>query len=399
MSLRRENLLALERCQVPESTLLNIDALPAEPNTLAALGAKFALVDHNALLPPFRPNSADGQSIADDPVEIIIDHHDDEGQHESAAVREIKVPTGSCASLVTDHFRSLWKKALSGPSGLQGSPIPPEVATLLLSAIMIDTSGLKAGGKGMDVDYASSAFLFPISSLASDAGDAAGDVSLLSTGTSTPKDLTSFTTELQDAKFNISDMSTHDLLLRDYKEYTLPTASSSYPTLQVGLSTVPMGLKSWLERDGGWTPFMADVNRQMNAKSLDIEGVLTSFNSKKGKHKREVLLVVKAGGSIHDSTEAAKVLQTLGKGLHDDIVLELGDWIKDPETSEMTVPPNSDAMQTLVFKQKNTKATRKQVAPLLVGALPDVLPRSANVCTEGFDCEAWIDIILIYWLY
>jgi hypothetical protein len=44
--------------------------------------------------------------------------------------------------------------------------IPPELSTLLLSAILIDTKGLKAGGKAVDVDREAAAYLIPLSHLA-----------------------------------------------------------------------------------------------------------------------------------------------------------------------------------------------------------------------------------------
>ena len=366
MRLRPENQLVLRNCRIPLSSLLHLESIP-DPKALAGLGAKFALVDHNRLLPAFASAqaSADG---SENPVVAIIDHHDDEHQHESAPLRELTVPTGSCASLVTEHFQSTWTSANSSPAGQAGSPIPPELATLLLSAILIDTAGLKAGGKATTVDNTAASFLYPLSSLSGAASTESASL-LAPDGSSGIAQLTS---ELQKAKYNVSDMSTHDLLLRDYKEYTLPTASSSFPALQVGLSTVPLGLKDWVKRDGGWDALLKGVDEQMAGRKLDIEGVLTTFENKNGKHRRELLVVLGTGRAIGDLSTAKRVLQELEHGLEGSTQIELTPWDKNSELFSKQGELDSSARIARVWRQDNAKATRKQVAPLMVSCCCDV---------------------------
>lgn len=142
--LRPENLYVFDQLakldtehDYPE--LLCIDDLPAD----AIKSAKFVLVDHNSLLPAF---TGKGDVVG------ILDHHADEKHHiDTAAFREI-APVGSCASLVARHFKDSWNES-----------VPPEVATLLLSAIYIDTGGLKPHDKAVQIDYDSAAFLTPLS--------------------------------------------------------------------------------------------------------------------------------------------------------------------------------------------------------------------------------------------
>ena len=247
----------------------------------------------------------------------------------------------------------------------------PELATLLLSAILIDTAGLKPGGKATAVDADAANFLYPISTLGmtSDAGS-----DLLGTTSSGDSDgskasISTLTAQLQEAKFNVSDMSTHDLLLRDYKEYTLPTASSQFPTVKVGLSTVPMGLKAWIERDGGWGSLMAGIDQGMEEKGLDIEGVLTSFQNKNDKHRRELLLVMREGGALKDKSEVERVMRELQVGLESDLVLDLKAWDKKIDGVFETPQLDSTSRVGMVWKQGNARATRKQVAPLLVSVV------------------------------
>jgi exopolyphosphatase len=363
MHLRPENILALKHANIPTEVLIHPETLPAGLTTsdLTKQGVHFALVDMNRLLPGFGAGK----------VDLIIDHHEDEGVHEDAE-RLIQVPTGSCASLVTKYFKSQWTAATSSPAGAAGSPVPPELATLLLSAMVIDTAGLKTGGKAVDTDYESASFLYPLSTFAT---SSAGTMSISSTSPA-PQALSDFSNQLLEQKFDVSDLTTHDLLLRDYKEYILPTSSTSFPSLQVGLSTVPMSIKKSLEKESeGWTSYMKALDGYMHEKNLDIEGVLTTYKTdKKGKHKRELLILVRSGGSIKTSEEARRVRDELIEGLEAGEVLELEVWgekkslklNKKAKEGEELLDSGLGGRWGKVWVQGNDKATRKQVAPLLV---------------------------------
>ncbi|OCF35171.1 exopolyphosphatase [Kwoniella heveanensis BCC8398] len=365
MSLRPENLLALRLSSVPPSVLLHPENLPIPTTDLASRGVRFALVDHNRLLPPFGAGE----------VEAIIDHHDDEHAHLDASIREIQVPTGSCASLVAKNFKPEWEKSVSGPSGKTGGPIPPELATLLISSILIDTTGLKPDRKATPTDYESASFLFPLSTLASGNESAQGDGgfnSFSASGSAVPSVLTDLTIQLQETKSDVSTLSTSELLLRDYKEYALPTSSPDYPTLKVGLSTVPLGLKKWLEKEpSSWSSLLEEVDGYMLDKTLDIEGILTTYSSeKKGKHRRELALIVRSGGVIRSSEEAQKILLTLTQGLEasgEALGLEVWDKVLPAGLEgQGALGLGKEGRWVNVWRQRNAKATRKQVAPLLV---------------------------------
>lgn len=370
MHLRPENLLALKHANIPVDVLIHPETLPNSLTTqdLSAQGVRFGLVDHNRLLPLF----GNGE------VDVIVDHHVDEEVHKGAETRLIQVPTGSCASLVTKHFRQSWKAAASSPAGAAGSPIPPEVATLLLSAIAIDTSGLKDGGKAVETDFEAASFLYPKSTFtASDPTLSNSEMSITSIS-GIPPAFTEFSDLLIQHKYDVSALSAHDLLIRDYKEYILPTSSKSFPSLQVGLSTVPMAIKKSLEQESdGWTSYVATLDQYMDEKNLDIEGVLSTYKSeKKGKHRRELLILVRSGGAIKTSEEAKRVRDELVKGLEaDGGVLELETWGEKADSSKLkkrakegkeVLDSGEGGRWGMVWLQGNAKATRKQVAPLLV---------------------------------
>lgn len=350
MQLRPENLLAFQLASIPASTLLHLSTLTSGPESLAKFGATFTLVDHNRLLPFF----GDGKVVA------VFDHHDDEGAHLDAKPRIVQVPTGSCSSLVAQHFAPQWQAAVSGPAGQAGSPVPPEVASLLLSSILIDTGGLKAknGSKTTPTDVQAASFLFPLSTLANETTTFAAEV---------PVPLTDLAQKLLDTKNDVSHLSTHDLLIRDYKSYSLTTSSATFPVLRVGLSTVPLALKKWTTRDASsWSGLFDGAEAYMAEHDLDIEGILTTYRSDKGNHKRELVLILRSGANraIANDEQAAEVFEELVKGLEADPVLSLGER-KNMDTVDEGMLVKS-GRRIKVWSQKNASATRKQVAPVLV---------------------------------
>jgi exopolyphosphatase len=378
MSLRPENLLAFRMTSIPLTSLLHPEEFPTSVTlgSLASLGARFALVDHNKLLPQF--------GDASESVDAIIDHHDDEHAHLSAKVRIITVPTGSTTSLVTKHFQTQWQASLSSPAGAAGSPVPAELATLLLSGILIDTAGLKLGGKATAVDNDAAAFLYPLSPLSVGTNETLSSTALAGPG-SKPKPLTDTYQALSQAKFDVSSLSTYQLLLRDYKEYNYPTSSTSYPSLRIGLSTVPLGLKAWLkekEAKAGWNGLLEGVDGYMAERQLDLEGILTSYQSDKGKHKREIAIIARKGFAIKTNQEAKDVLMGVIAGLEaSGQLLDLSTWEKSKGALlKRIISPSHHGRASVddfmtndgvgrygkVWKQGNAKSTRKQVAPCLV---------------------------------
>ncbi|KAF8892961.1 hypothetical protein BD779DRAFT_1669977 [Infundibulicybe gibba] len=223
LALRPENTHALSLAGVsdPPSALLTPSTLPAlHPTT------PIALVDHNALGPAFpRP----GNVIA------ILDHHADEGQHPNASPRI-------------------------------------EIAALLLSAILLDTGGLKPGGRALDVDRAAASALAAHAGLLSDA--LTGEIH------ETPA-LRELTGALEQHKANVAHLTPSQLLRRDYKEYDFVHGGA---TVRVGLASVPLGLSKW----AGEGALRAAAETHMQTRSVGVLGVLTSFSKeKKDKGKKD----------------------------------------------------------------------------------------------------------------
>jgi exopolyphosphatase len=318
LHLRPENLYALELAGLGDAqeALLCASDVPAPlPST------RFALVDHNALTAPFA--SANATIVA------IVDHHVDEEKHPDASPRLITVPTGSCASLVASLFPD-------------PATLPPSLSSLILSAIVIDTQGLKTGGKAEAADHAAAAALAPLSGL--EPAGFGGD-----------NGLAALNAALQTKKNDVSTLSTRDLLRRDYKEYLYAGGE------RIGLASVPVSLhvcaannSAFAQATSGWA-----VERK-----LDALGVLTSFRdpdhlNKKGnaKHRREQLWLAQP-----------ELAGRLFEGLEANVELDLR------ETTLDGTGAFGEGWKTRAYKQKNADATRKVTAPVVKAIIETTRP-------------------------
>lgn len=294
----------------------------------------------------------------------MIDHHDDEGKHLDASPRRIEVPLGSCASLVADTFKDSFST----------TPEPPrDLATLLLTAIYIDTGGLKPKGKAEAIDYSAAAFLEAF------AGHTSGD----SIVDGEPAFRTNTAKELSASKHSVSHLSSRDLLRRDYKQYTF-TTSDGVP-VSVGLSTVPFGTKAWLAREAEAETkpgFREALELWAVERQLDIAGVLTTFKSAKQGHKRREILVLVGGAiptpssGIAPSEEARNNVETLtsalSSGLEARSILGLEELKLKGDLVDINGVVGDDSHgnvravgKAVLWKQNNTEATRKIIAPAL----------------------------------
>ena len=313
LHLRPENLLAFSKASLDSALLLTSSDIPPPP---ANQPSKYVLVDHNRLLPSLVGN-----------VVAILDHHNDEQQHLTADPRVLK-PVGSCASLVTIQFTDSWKTRSS--EDLQS------VALLLLSAILIDTGGLKPGGKATETDYEAARLLVPHTGLATAS-------SMATVEGQVPGALDSLSRQLASTKASVDHLSVRDLLRRDYKE-------SVIAGLRVGLATVPVGLKPLVNRDT--SKFWSDIDSHMADLRLDILGVLTSYRSaKRRKHRRQLLFIVQPG---HTEIET-----NLFRGIGTN---------KELDCEERRIA-GIGKRRARCWRQGNVKATRKQVAPLVKSIL------------------------------
>ncbi|KAI0772802.1 DHH phosphoesterase [Trametes elegans] len=332
LHLRAENLHALELAGLhPEANILCIDDVPpSEPFP----SNRFALVDHNRLLSRFSRADPDAQVVA------VVNHHADEGLYKGTAdPRIVVVPTGSCASIVALLYES------------HPEHMTAERAALLLCSILIDTSGLKAGGKAGEADRRAASFFVPYAS----ALDNHTEVSQLVS--QAPQDipvLQEFHTTLQGKKASVAHLNTLDLLKRDYKEYNLTPATSPSLEILVGLSTVPIGFRSWLPRH---PDFWSHTEKLMAERGLTVFGILALFRKSakngRGKHRREQMYIVR-----NDEELAEKLFDALD---------ECGELkLKRKTFPDFGVHKGfGPEICSRIWKQQNVEATRKATAPIV----------------------------------
>ena len=325
LPLRAENLYALDFSGVDPSNLLTGDEL----STNSPPAEKYALLDHNSLT---------GRFASHEPVRVvaIIDHHDDEKHHLDASPRIIEVPTGSCASLVARLIKKEW------PDGMNRA-----VARLLLSAILIDTGGLKAGGKAEVADREVAPFLIERAELTG--------VSVSSTVVETQGEVKTLTKTLEAKKDSVDNLAPRDLLRRDYKEYRLVPSWNTEGTFVVGLASVPRSVKAITGGDEKGGKVLGETCASwVQDKGLDMLGILTSWKDK-GKHRREMVWVVR------DDKEAKK---RLWKGLEDNEELR-PERKKGKKYGDGMESGVGEGFKIRIYEQGSGHATRKVVAPLI----------------------------------
>ncbi|KAF7341975.1 DHH phosphoesterase [Mycena venus] len=300
LNLRAENLYALKLAGInnPQEQLLCISDLE---DVKPFPSITFALVDHNRLGASFSTDNPNANVIT------VIDHHEDENLYADSADPRKIAPAGSCAS----HVATLYPKE---------ADIPRELATLLLSAILIDTGGLVPGGKALQVDHEAASYLIPRSTLT----DSISSSTLSSISPTNPRmlldipEVKHLSDDLSDKKTDVSHLGAWDLLRRDYKEYTYTLNwHPSTPTIKAGLATVPVKLRSW----GSDGKLEREAQRWMERQGLSVLGVLTSFTdtnkfgkSGKGKHRREMAWFIR-DGSDSQKLQLEEVASRLWKGL------------------------------------------------------------------------------------
>lgn len=131
LSLRRDVRQALRYAGLRPDDLVFADDLPGGAARALAPRGALTLVDHNALAPAQRPLAPF--------VRAVVDHHRDERLFPAARPRLVE-PVGSCATLV---------------ARLVGDAVAPQVARLLLCAVLVDTANLSpAFGKATAEDIA-----------------------------------------------------------------------------------------------------------------------------------------------------------------------------------------------------------------------------------------------------
>ncbi|KAG7095807.1 hypothetical protein E1B28_006507 [Marasmius oreades] len=415
LKLRAENIYALALAGVddPETQLLLLSDIPKDKWSQR----EFSLVDHNKLGSEFNSSGTDGKESR---VVAVIDHHEDEGLYTDTAEPRLVSPTGSCASHVVAYILHN-----SPPDCDISTSIPPEISTLLLSAILIDTSmkPVYGGGKATELDLHVAALLAPHAIFPDEISDS--DIALMTTALSEVKQVTSALLPLSTSqspspsptseiilqslrasspiralldnlvskKLDVSHLNVPELLRRDYKEYDHTVAISSDDKgekvqIKVGLSTVPVRLAKWAgtsaSEEGNIDLLLQDGATYMKERGLSVLGVLTTFrkekrkNGAKGKKAREMAWLIRT--DLPSSSAVNVLAQRIFTGLeaNDELSVKPHKQFKQftkpsskSHSDDTSLHARHNGLIVRVYKQRNANATRKATAPILRQILED----------------------------
>jgi exopolyphosphatase len=309
--------------------------------------------------------SVDGLSdLATFSITGCIDHHADEGFVPAAEAlsddnpRIIELGPGSCTSLIIREVRhrGLWPSQKESSSSAEerntnSHDVEVEVAKLALAAILIDTGNLTAEGKVTDIDRDAVSFLTQKISEARSSGSSAAST----------WNQKAFFDEIQHAKAHSLDWLTVDETLgRDYKDWTESTASGEKVT--IGIASVVRPL-SWVvskaneEEEGSnargeedLKPMIDKLKQFAQQKGLDVVSAMTAFTSDEGRFERELLV-----WALHDG--CTKQLENFAETAKEELQLE--QWDQFP------VEGHRENGHLYIWRQRNVRNSRKQVAPLL----------------------------------
>ncbi|KAK6498709.1 Exopolyphosphatase [Arthrobotrys musiformis] len=309
VSLRPEHAKLASHLSFSLSDIPTLSDLPANLNPQKT---SITLVDHNVLQPPLAPTFSKS-------ISAIIDHHHDENLYTGVSPRTITT-SGSCASLITNHFRTHY------PTHWQNLPdsIHSEIARLALAPILIDTANLKAQSKVTPVD------IVQVTELLERVGEGF--------------DSNKFYEEIQAAKGDITGLSIDGLLRKDYKQWKEKNG------VVLGVSAINRSLSWVVQKAGGIEAFAGELETYAKDRGLDIAIVMTTDNSKG--FRRDLLI-----WGANERTRG--FAQSFEDSANEKFRLER--WPK--EEDEVTVNAEIEGMKA--WTQASLDLSRKQVAPVL----------------------------------
>lgn len=334
LRLRPELTALLRHADLKPKDLITLDDLDGIKAKLPADNTDWTLVDHNVL-------QGELGKLFSSRVTAVIDHHEDEGEVPQDASPRIIEKTGSCNSHIANCCRAAWDD-ISGMSTNVGaahgqddralddwsytSTWDAQVAKLCLGSILIDTQSLKAEDKTTDHDRKA------VKYLEAKVG--------MSNKIAPSYNRDAFFEEISDAKSDLDGLNLHDLLRKDYKQWT-------DGDMTLGIASCVRSMKYIGSKA---TDLAQDLRKFTEGQKLDLFAIGTS-HSEFGSYERQLLLMAAKEG------KPVAVAKKFDDGCGKELQLEKSDFDG--------LPDEPDVPWLRVWEQKNLAASRKQVAPLL----------------------------------
>lgn len=334
LHLRPENELALKNSHMSSEhrDLLNIDELPADPETLSRNIKGIVLVDHPEPL----------RKWDDAKILSIFDHHVDVGAGPDAQPRIFET-TASCSTIVA---RQMLDELERLP---QEYHLPHELLELILGAVAIDSDGLNPDKSGDEDRRVAHRVLKRSDWHDKDLDDVMEDLD----------------DDLGDAKDDIDDLSLRDLLRRDWKGDLVDTPSPRTPTVSLGFASIPLLLEeqikrtdfknifSWFVTEAAWTAEIgADISLCLNKGKVKVP------KTNKKKKIREIVLNVRNDVRV-DEDQANELFRVVCEAIEKDENLKVQPWHRASELGT----------REMVWTHEFEDGGRKYVRPLVEEAV------------------------------
>lgn len=302
LRLRRDVLHALQLVEVDVENLCFID----DPHVHLEDAPVITLVDHNALAPH--------QMHLSPKITAIFDHHVDENQFRNATPRHI-VPSKSCATIITELILPTEHSPLSDSADVDAG-VPLSVSLLLLFAILLDSHNMSHPPCGeISSDKAA------IEMLLKHAGMSAADRDVLFN-------------QLYSARIDVIGFTALDLMRKDVKMIEIDSTT-------LAICSIPISFPDLLVRSEN--ELAAAVRDFAAACHVDCVVLMLAY-SENTVRIRKLLISEGSIGNI--------LARQLLKNLHHrsyDLQLETAGYVSGLHN----------------FHQRNSKASRKAVIPLL----------------------------------
>lgn len=270
----------------------------------------------------------------------IVDHHVDQTDPKHATLtqeRDIVVPMGSATTLVAERYLGLSPLPSLVAAGDACDEFDPSslldcaIANLIIGTILIDTANLdpKMGRTEPRDIQAIDAIVKALK--------AGGD----QFGLSTIEERTDLFQYLQDIKFDLSRLTSAELLRKDYKAWQ---AQAKY-----GISSVTLSLADWIEKDKDLPETLANY---MTEQKLAVLVVMTAHSGEDKVFRREAIAIASHSFEPLLAHILSSVMQPL-------------------TITEITYPSALNPTQRDIkfFTQTDVKLSRKQFQPAIHAAM------------------------------
>ena len=343
LALRPELSPVLREAGLTREDVLTLDDIP---DTLEARDTRWFLVDHNAPVGFIGPNSTIKGLSSSGPLVIgVIDHRGDEGRVKRGPEVNPRIirKCGSCASLVTEHFKDTWVEMVSLENGIN---VGRQLAHIALGPILTDTTDLSSAPKTTPTDVWAAGFA---ESHIRNAEATSGATQAMLSCQGLRYDRTSFFREISALKKDCSRMSYHDILRKDYKYW-------QEGDLLLGISTAPQLFDFLFSkgRVGAEGDLMEEFDKWASEQGADVIALMTT-GTPNGTFQRELMVWSRTEKGFmamdHFVRSHATALQ-----------------LKKYKDGRFEVSDKSNSWRVL-WSQGEIKESRKQVAPRLRDAM------------------------------